>query len=188
LAKTYVMARTPFGNTSLEESRTATLAYVAARLSCSSLEEHDDFIRQELGLRFSARSARRAGERRLSHGAPRAQLDPDRWLRNWILVDELALGLRMARVVFPGKGKPRPRLRESLEKLPGVVQVIELKRSHDLETIVVFTDDQERADTSRALSLLGQFSWSEILYETHDPAAMTWARQARNTAKIEGLL
>lgn len=173
-------------------------AYVAARLAGVPATRHGEYFHDSLGVAVSGQQAERAvapiresspwkGER----GRPGAR-KPKRapLLRDWLVVDELRVGLEKSLVKVEGDGRHDASLVRSLERMPGVRQLLELGTRRDL-LMVILTRDRAERDALRAR--IAEFTdrpifWDEVLVETHRPAEGTWASLARRIAAEQDAL
>jgi hypothetical protein len=111
-------------------------------------------------------------------------------LEEWLIVDEPRLGLERWLVVVEGTGRSPAPLASALGRVTGVRQVIETGARRDLYVVVLCRGTERRhAVRARIEELTDQpIYWDEILSETHDPAAATWAWLAREAAGEEDRL
>lgn len=171
------------------------LAWVASHLHAVSQARFADFWEQQIGIALDWRKAWEAsrglqtespwrdkrGRRPLKPESEQLESgEPALW--EWMVADEPALGLLRVVYRLPNDGLPRDELREVLEELAGVRQVIEL--SSDREIIVVaLTRDLEEAENLRAQiedHAVGQSVRMDLVTrESHQPARRTWIELVR---------
>src|SRR5690242_1849573 len=156
------MARTPLGIRPQPETKTALFAYFAARLKGIPGRQLDEYFDQ-IGLALRTNGARRAAFAARyrppllrSPGRRATSPSPDRKpagtkFRDWLLIDELGLGLDLHLVRFPGDGRPQHELLRRLEELPGVRQIIDTGTDRTVYAVVTTNGPVHRRSVRAAL-------------------------------------
>jgi plasmid stabilization system protein ParE len=108
--------------------------------------------------------------------------------REWLLIDELALGLEVALVRFPGTGSRQHELLEGLERTPGVRHIIDRAHARDVYAVVLFQGARGRRELRARLEELAEaFFWDDVLWESQLPAIASWLSLAKESATRDGL-
>ena len=81
----------------------------------------------------------------------------------WLLIDELALGLEVARVRFPGDGSHQHELLDP-ERTPGVRHIIDTAHTRDVYAVLLFQGPRGRRELRARLEELAEaFFWNDAL-------------------------
>ena len=172
---------------SLEQLRRA---WVAARLAEVGSKQIPAWC-EEQGLPFASLSSfeRAVGPIRAESplkgqrgrpGRRRAKKAPV--VRDWLLVDETALGVRKMIYRLPNDGMSQPGLIDAVQELEGVRQILETGSDRELIVIALLADDAGahalRAEIER-LAPERSVRMDAVEYEDHQPSVRTWRTLAR---------
>jgi hypothetical protein len=191
------MARTPLGTKPQSQTRTALFAYVAAQLAGIPIRAFDETFRAwGLAVRQDGASGAASlvkeqplAKRRRGRQPSRRTAVLDAAVRDWLLIDELRLGIELAILRFPGDGTPQADLIRRLRATPGVRQLLETAHKRDVVAIVLFSGARGRQEVRAQVDEIAErVIWDDVLSETWDPAARTWRALALAAAAEEELL
>jgi len=171
------------------------LAFILLRLASIPERTQTEHLKRVRGINMSGAVARQVGaQRSWRHPSklPTGQSGKkperrDEVLRNWLLVDEPALGLRRALVRFPGEGARQADLIATLRRFRGVRQIFETRERRDVYAVVLHRPEEEETMVT-ALEGFGRCYWNGISLEEHEPAIESWASFLRRSADREELL
>jgi hypothetical protein len=173
------MARTPVGTRPQAIASSAVAAHIASRLTGlgSDRAERDAWLGRELGLKLR------------SNGLERAALRARPALTAWVLVDErrVPLDVSTALVVFPGRGRVRPRLIAGLRSTGSVRQLIVTRSRRDVICVLLHRHG-ERDHLFDAVDALGEaFVWEDVVEEDRAVEADAWTALTIRFAEEEAL-
>lgn len=173
------MARPSVGILPQQDSRAAVAAHVASRLAGVGTDRagRDAWLGERLGLKLRSNGLDRASGRARSATLP------------WLLVEvsELDLDLQTALLVFPGRGRRRPRLLNALKATGSVRQLMVLDGRRDVICVLLFRRT-ERIRLRVAVQAIGEeFRWQDVLDEDRRIEANTWIEITIAMARDEAL-
>lgn len=173
------MARPSVGILPQQDSRAAVAAHVASRLAGVGTDRarRDAWLGERLGVKLRSNGLDRAAGRARSATLP------------WLLVAEskLDLDLQTALLVFPGKGRRRPRLLNALKGTGAVRQLMVLDGRRDVICVLLFRRT-ERIRLRAAVQAIGEdFRWQDVLDEDRQIEASTWMAMTVQMARDEAL-
>ena len=173
------MARTPVGTRPQPLAATAVAALIAARLAGlgSDRATRDAWLGDELGLKLRSNGIDRA--------APRTRES----MKPWVLVDENTIPITLHRVlvVFPGRGRARPRLVAGLRATQALRQLIVTRSRRDVICVLLHRPS-ERDELFAAVDALAEpFVWEDVLHEDRTPEADAWVALTVRLANEESL-
>jgi hypothetical protein len=177
-------------------------AYFAARLTGIPTHGFDAVfnswglaVRQDGAVRAASEAKHRStakqrpGRKGASSRAPTTTATTISAFREWLLIDELKLGLEVAIVTFPGDGAQQVELLNALRQTAGVRHIIETQRDRSIMAIVVFADAEHRRHLRAQFEELAErLYWDDVLYETQEPSILMWRDLAHRAATVEGLI
>jgi hypothetical protein len=163
-------------------------------------DQLDDFCRQmgvavrrdgasRAGSKAKVRSGHRRRPGRKAAGGHAVASSQSGTVRDSLAVNEIALGLELALVRFPGSGSRQSQLLANLKQAEGVRQIFETAHSRDVHAVVVFKGPRKRLELrARLEEFAHELFWDDVLFETSEPASATWQALTRDEARDEGLL
>jgi hypothetical protein len=171
------MARPPVGTRSQDRSLAAVAAFLASRLAGVKADDRTRWL----------------GEARLAigrNGLERAATYVGTAWRPWLIVDEpaLNLGLEKAVVVFPGSGRARPDLLETLRGTGAVRQFLVMRSRRDVIAVLVFPRVDKDALFTTIESTDEPFVWEELLEDDRVVEADMWRALMHKAARREALV
>lgn len=172
------MPKPPVGKLPQPLSRAALAAHVASTLARVGTERQtrDTWIRNTLGLSLR------------SNGLERAAGESTNDLHPWLLADALSakLGLEVSLVLFPGQGRPRPKLLRTLRET-GVARQLLVTRSRRDVLCVLLHLPVDKNRLFEELDRLGEpMVWEEVLEEDRQIESIAWRGLAQRLGEIEG--
>jgi hypothetical protein len=159
---------------------------VAARLNDIEQGNYEPFFRDRLHLKIGENGARRAAKTRRQKARDQGVRPP---FQDWLLVDELALGLEKVVIRVPGASRGSGEVRARLLALPQIRQLIEAEVTGDLYAIGVIRNGEERRALRAQLEELSDERphMEPVAYETHEPARAMWRTLARRAGPEDDL-
>jgi len=176
-------------------TRTAVLAFAAAKAALKKTEKERQSYYEEIGLDIHDRNVYRALELRRKPAGRQAPADPD--LREWAWempeVDAGKLGLEKVLAWMPRPASPAARgdqadLVRALRSTPGIIRLQEcFDDTVVIEAIVADPLDKRRLQ-AQLREICPDVLWGEVRQEDQRQAARGWAGVARQVAAAEGRL
>jgi hypothetical protein len=181
MVKKAPVGRPRAGKTRKDRSRAAAYAHFAARLHGWKHEDYDQHFARDIGVAF------RESEARKSARALRQQLAPRHVYKNWLLIDEDALGLETVLIRFPPSDAHNNDVMNALRLTEGIRQVVKGEVTGAIAALGLVRDRRERQDLRARIGGFAPagFGFEPVLFETHEPALRTWRGIAHREAADE---
>lgn len=145
--------------------------HVGVTVPKSAIEKHVNTVTARSNL---MKPRGRPGQTRIKRDAP--------IMRDWVLVDESALGLRVVLFRLSNDGLPQRQLLADLRDVRGVRQIIETSADRELLAVAVVRGIEHARDMRARFEELApgrSVRMDFVEFETHEPAIATWLDLAK---------